>query len=69
MGIKTTKYIANIIRMAANLNKFALSSFAVTYKMVVLTIQFVCVIYIFNNCFLNDAVLTELVVQHDWNCH
>ena len=45
MGIKTTKYIANIIRMTANLNKFVLSSFAVTDKMVVLTIQFVCDLY------------------------
>jgi len=37
------KYIASIIRMAANLNKFALSSFEITYKMVVLKLQFVCV--------------------------
>jgi len=43
MGIKTTKYLANIIRMAADFFKFVLSSFAITHKIVVLTIQFVCV--------------------------
>jgi len=62
IGIITTKYIANIIRTAANLSKFALSSFEITYKMVVLTSQLVCVIYIFNNCFFNDAVLPGLVL-------
>jgi len=38
MGIKTMKYVANRIRIAANLNKFALSSFEITYKMLVLKI-------------------------------
>jgi len=42
IGIKTTKDIHTIIRMAAKLNKFSLSSYATTYKMVVLTIHFVC---------------------------
>jgi len=43
MCIKTMKYVANRIRIVANLNKFALSSFEITYKMLVLKIQFVCV--------------------------
>jgi hypothetical protein len=30
IDIKTMKYIANIIRMAANMNKFALFSFEIT---------------------------------------
>ena len=61
-GIKKKKYIANIIRMAAKLNKFSLSSFDVTYRMVVLIIQFVCVIYFLNNWLFNDAVLPTLVL-------